>query len=80
MCLAIPGKVLEIENTMARVDFGYGTIRDVDISLVDVEVGKYVLVHTGYAIQVMDEQEADKTLEIWREILDYGKTSSKRDG
>jgi hydrogenase expression/formation protein HypC len=80
MCLAIPGKVLEIDNTLARVDFGYGTIRDVDISLVDVVVGEYVLVHTGYAIQVMDEQEADKTLEIWREILDHGKTPSKRDG
>lgn len=72
MCLAIPGKVLEIDKVIARVDFGYGTIRDIDISLVDVAVGEYVLVHTGYAIQVMDEEEADKTIEIWREILDRG--------
>lgn len=70
MCLAIPGKILEIDNTTARVDFGYGTIREVDISLVDVAVGKYVLVHTGYAIQVMDEEEAEKTIEIWKEILE----------
>jgi len=74
MCLAIPGKILEIDNTTARVDFGYGTLREVDISLVDVAVGKYVLVHTGYAIQVMDEEEAEKTIEIWKEILE--KTSS----
>jgi hydrogenase expression/formation protein HypC len=72
MCLAIPGKVLEIDKMIARVDFGYGTIREVDVSLVNVVVGEYVLVHTGYAIQVMDEEEADKTIEIWKEILGEG--------
>jgi hydrogenase expression/formation protein HypC len=80
MCLAIPGKVLKIDNMIARVDFGYGTFRDVDVSLVDVVVGEYVLVHTGYAIKVMDEEEANKTIEIWREILDKGKSPSKLDG
>ena len=69
MCLAIPGKVLEVRGNTAKVDFGYGTTRDVDISLVDVEVGQYVLVHVGYAIQVLDEEEAEETLRLWREIL-----------
>ena len=70
MCLAIPGKILEIQGNVAKVDFGNGVIRDVDITLVDVEVGKYVLVHTGYAIQVMEEEDARETLDLWREILD----------
>ena len=69
MCLAIPGKVLEIKGNVAKVDFGNGVIRDVDITLVDVDVGKYVLVHTGYAIQVMEEEDAWETLDLWREIL-----------
>jgi hydrogenase expression/formation protein HypC len=70
MCLAVPGKVLEIEGTSAKVDFGHGTVREVDISLVDVTVSQYVLVHTGYAIQVMDEEEARASLDLWKEILD----------
>jgi len=71
MCLAIPGKVLEIDGRTARVDFGYSAIREVDITLVDVMVGQYVLVHTGYAIQVLDEEDALETLRLWREILEY---------
>ena len=70
MCLAVPGIVLEIEGTSAKVDFGHGAIREVDISLVDVAVGQYVLVHTGYAIQVMDEEEARASLDFWKDILE----------
>lgn len=71
MCLAIPGKVLEIDGRIARVDFGYRATREVDVTLVDVEVGQYVLVHTGYAIQVLDEEDAVETLRLWREMLEY---------
>ena len=69
MCLAVPGKVLEIDGTTARVDFGHGAVREVDVSLVDVTVGKYVLVHTGYAIQIMGEDEAKASLNLWDEIM-----------
>jgi hydrogenase expression/formation protein HypC len=69
MCLAVPGRILEIEGTLAKVDFGHGTVRDVDISLVDVAVDQYILVHTGYAIQVLDEKEAKASLDLWRDIL-----------
>ena len=69
MCLAVPGKVLEIDGTTARVDFGHGAVREVDVSLVDVTVGKYVLVHTGYAIQIMEEDEAKASLNLWDEIM-----------
>lgn len=69
MCLAIPARIMEIKKTKAQVDFGEGVLREVDVTLVDPEVGDYVLVHAGYAIQKMDEKEALETLNLWREIL-----------
>ena len=72
MCLAIPAKVLEKEGERAKVEFGGGVVRDVNISLVDVEVGDWVLVHAGFAIQVLDEEEAEKTIDLWEEILSQG--------
>ncbi len=60
---------MEIKKTKAQVDFGEGVLREVDVTLVDPEVGDYVLVHAGYAIQKMDEKEALETLNLWREIL-----------
>lgn len=69
MCLAIPAKVMSKNGTVAKVDFGEGTTRDVDVSLVDVQIGQYVIVHAGFAIEVMDEEEAEETLQLWRELL-----------
>jgi hydrogenase expression/formation protein HypC len=69
MCLAVPARVIEVDGDLAKVDFG-GVVREVNISLVDVKVGDYVLVHAGYAIQVIDEREAEETLALWREILE----------
>jgi len=70
MCLAYPGKVVELNGDFARVDFGAGTIReDVNTSLVQAKMGDYVLVHAGYAIQVVDETAARETLRYWKEIL-----------
>ncbi len=69
MCLAIPAKVLEKNGDMAKVDFGEGTVRDANIALVNVNVGEYVIVHAGFAIEVLDEAEAKETLNLWNEIL-----------
>ncbi len=69
MCLAIPAKVLEIDGDVAKVDFG-GVTREANISLVDAKIGEYVIVHAGFAIQVMDEKEAHETLEMFQQILD----------
>ena len=69
MCLAIPAKVVEIKDSIAKVDFGKGVLRDVNVTLVNVKRGEYVLVHAGYAIQVLDEKSAEETLELWKEIL-----------
>lgn len=69
MCLAYPGRIIEIRGDTAKVDFGGGVVREINISLVDAEEGHYVLVHAGFAIQVLDEEEAEKTLDYWRELL-----------
>jgi hydrogenase expression/formation protein HypC len=69
MCLAIPAKVIEIKEDKAKVDFGEGVLREVNITLVNVKEGDYVLVHAGYAIQVLEEKEAQETLRLWNEIL-----------
>ena len=69
MCLAIPAKVVEIKGDIAQVDFGAGTMRDVNISLVEAKVDEYVIVHAGYAIQVLDEKAAEETLQLWNELL-----------
>jgi hydrogenase expression/formation protein HypC len=69
MCLAIPGKIIEIEGDKAKVDFGEGNIYKANVSLIDAKVGKWVLVHAGYAIQVMEEEEAEVTLSLFDELL-----------
>ena len=69
MCLAVPAKVNEINGEIAKVDFG-GISKEVNLSLVEANVGDYVIVHAGFAIQVMDEDEANNTLEIFRQILE----------
>jgi len=71
MCLAIPAKVVTLDKEKARVDFGGGVLREVNVALVSVKVGDYVLVHAGYAIQVLDEQEALETLRLWNEVLEF---------
>ncbi len=73
MCLAIPGKIVDIdaEKERAVVDYGDGTKREANITLVEVKIGDYVLVHAGFAIQVLDEKDAKETLDLFREMLSY---------
>jgi hydrogenase expression/formation protein HypC len=72
MCLAIPAKVMTLNGDKANVDFGQGVLRDVNVTLVNVKVGQYVLVHAGYAIQVLEEEEALETLSLWKDLLAAG--------
>lgn len=69
MCLAIPARVVRVDGDKAQVDFGEGVLREVNVTLVDTKVDSYVLVHAGYAIQVMDEKDALETISLWNEIL-----------
>lgn len=68
MCLAIPAKVIEIEGNMATIEAG-GISRQASLMLVpEAEIGDYVLVHAGFAIQRLDEEEALETLRLLAEI------------
>ncbi|WP_202319846.1 HypC/HybG/HupF family hydrogenase formation chaperone [Archaeoglobus neptunius] len=70
MCLAIPGKIEKISYPTAVVDFK-GLKREVRIDLIeDLNVGDFVLVHVGMAIQKVDEEEAKKTWELLERIAD----------
>lgn len=72
MCLAIPGKVLEIESdgNNALVDFD-GVKRNVVIGLCEgVGIGTYVIVHAGYAIETVDEKDALESIDTWRKLLE----------
>jgi len=77
MCLAIPAKIVSIEDDKAQVDFGEGVLREVNVALVNAKVGEYVLVHAGYAIQVLDEKEALETLQLWNEVLEAEANTSR---
>jgi len=71
MCLAVPGLVESVEGRTAVIDFG-GVKREAVIDLMEqgsVKPGTYVLVHTGFVIQILDRKEAEETLELWREVL-----------
>jgi len=72
MCLAVPGRVLEIEERdatrMAKVDFG-GVVKDVCLEYVpDMQVGDYAIVHVGFALQRLDEESAKQTLELFENL------------
>jgi hydrogenase expression/formation protein HypC len=67
MCIAYPGKVLDIDGRVARVDFAGNVVR-VNIGVVDTKPGEYVLVHAGCAIESMPEEKAMEILEIFGEM------------
>jgi hydrogenase expression/formation protein HypC len=68
MCLGIPARIEAIEEQEAKVNISGNTLK-VSIALLDnIEVGDYVLVHAGYALQKLDEEEANKTLALLKEL------------
>lgn len=76
MCLAIPGKIVSINDDIGDVDFG-GVIRKANLSMVEAKVGEWAVVHAGFAIQIMDEEDAQETIRLWNEVLDSGCIESK---
>ncbi len=72
MCLAVPGRILETDDSplmrMGKVDFG-GIVREVCLAYVpEAGVGDYVIVHAGFAISQVDEKEARETLRLLAEV------------
>ena len=69
MCLAIPSKIIKIENNMATIDVE-GVQREASLMLLeDARIGDYVIVHAGFAIQKLDEAAARETLDLLREAV-----------
>ena len=73
MCLSIPAKVESIENDMAEVSVG-GTRYNASLQMLDdVKVGDYILLHTGFAIQKLSEEEAKESLKVFEEFNELNK-------
>ena len=69
MCIAIPGKIIEINGDHAKTDFN-GNILDVNVGLVEARVGKYVLVHAGCAIEILEQDRAQEILDLFSEMTE----------
>lgn len=67
MCIAIPGKIISIDSSRAKVDFN-GNVVDVNVGLIDPKVGDYVLVHAGCAIEVMSKDKALELIELFQDL------------
>lgn len=73
MCLSVPAKIIKLEGMKAVVDFG-GSQREISVMLIpNAKMGDYVLVHAGFAIQILDELEARNTLDAFKEIYENEK-------
>ena len=76
MCLAIPGKIVEIvdaETRIAKVEVG-GVRRNINVGMLsedETQVGDYVLIHVGFAMSKVDEREAEETLRILKELGEF---------
>lgn len=75
MCLGIPGKIIDIYKTdglrMGRIDFG-GVLREACLTYVpEAKIGEYALIHVGFAISLVSEQEAQETLALFQEIMQH---------
>ncbi len=76
MCLAIPARVIQIEEGLGLVELG-GVVREASFMLLpDVQVGDYVLLHAGYALQRVDEAEAEETLRLLAEMAEAGRAEA----
>jgi hydrogenase expression/formation protein HypC len=72
MCLAVPAKIMTIDGLDAQVNL-QGAELSARLDLVEgVRVGDWILLHAGYAIQVLSEEEARETLELWEELAGAG--------
>jgi len=69
MCLAVPGKIVRIEGDTGDIDFG-GVIRKANITMVEANVGDWAIVHAGFAIEIMDEEDAQETIRLWNDVLE----------
>ncbi|MGE5620634.1 MAG: HypC/HybG/HupF family hydrogenase formation chaperone [Sphingomonadaceae bacterium] len=72
MCLAVPARIVKIEGNRATVDMA-GVVREASIRMLpSAQVGDYVIIHAGYAIEKLDEEEALRTVELFKQMEERG--------
>jgi hydrogenase expression/formation protein HypC len=76
MCLGVPGKVIELYETngmkMAKIDFG-GVVKEACMEyLPEVKLGDYTIIHVGFGLSILDEQEAMETMDLLKQIEAFG--------
>jgi hydrogenase expression/formation protein HypC len=76
MCLAVPGKIIDIYEVngllMGKIDFG-GVTREACLTYVpEAKIGDYTIIHVGFALNLIDEREAHETLSLLEEIAEFG--------
>ena len=80
MCLAVPARIIGLNDDNAVVDAMGNRFKTKTTLLADIKIGDVVLVHAGFAIAVVDEEEARKTWELFDEIIAFGKTQNRVSG
>ena len=71
MCLAVPGKIIDLQDMLATIEIG-GVTRKISVMLLpETKIGDFVLIHAGFAVQAIDEEEAEKTLALFKELEQY---------
>ena len=80
MCLAIPARIVELDEDKAMVDAMGNRFKAKTTLLPEAKLGDVVLVHAGFAISLVDEEEAKKTWELFAEIANFEKTQNKLSG
>jgi hydrogenase expression/formation protein HypC len=80
MCLGVPGKVIELYETngmkMAKIDFG-GVVKEACMEyLPEVKLGDYTIIHVGFGLSILDEQEAMETMDLLKQIEAFGDETS----
>ena len=73
MCLALPGKIISLNGDTADIDFG-GVVKQANITMVEPKIGDWAVVHAGFAIEIMDKEEAKRTIDLWNEVLSHDET------
>jgi len=71
MCLAVPMKIIELQNNNIAIVESDGAKMNISVTLIDnPQIGDFVIIHAGYAIEKLDQQEADKQIEMFRELAE----------
>jgi len=84
MCLGVPGKIIEIRDQnglrMGKIDFG-GVVREACLEAIpEAQIGEYTIVHAGFALNILSEEDARETLELLREITSFENESGLEAG